>query len=109
MQTETLIAGVEHATQQVSMSITLFFTGLLILMIVCLALEEKIHAKKSLIVGIFATIALLAGGFMHILFFGHVTLSGGTNRNARVHPRSGLGGHCHHIRLPRVSGVEKCH
>ena len=92
MQTETLIAGVEHASQQVSMSITLFFTGLLILMIVCLALEEKIHAKKSLIVGSFAAIALLAGGFMHILFFGHVKLSGGTNRNARVHPRSGLGG-----------------
>ena len=77
MQAETLIAGVEHATQQVSMSITLFFTGLLILMIVCLALEEKIHAKKSLIVGSFATIALLAGGFMHILPFGHVTLPGG--------------------------------
>ncbi len=77
MQTETLIAGVEHATQQISMSITLFFTGLLILMIVCLALEEKIHAKKSLIVGSFATIALLAGGFMHILPFGHVTLPGG--------------------------------
>ena len=77
MQTETLIAGVEHATQQVSTSTTLFFTGLLVLMIVCLALEEKIHAKKSLIVGSFATIALLAGGFMHILPFGHVILPGG--------------------------------
>ena len=77
MKTETLIAGVEHAIQQVSMSTTLFFTGLLVLMIVCLALEEKIHAKKSLIVGIFAAIALLAGGFMHILPFGHVTLPGG--------------------------------
>ena len=77
MQIETLIAGVEHATQQVSTSTTLFFTGLLVLMIVCLALEEKIHAKKSLIVGTFATIALLAGGFMHILPFGHVTLPGG--------------------------------
>ena len=77
MQTETLIAGVEHATQQVSMSTTLFFTGLLVLMIVCLALEEKIHAKKSLIVGIFAAIALLAGGFMHILPFGHVIIPGG--------------------------------
>ena len=77
MKTETLIAGVEHATQQVSMSTTLFFTGLLVLMIVCLALEEKIHAKKSLIVGIFAAIALLAGGFMHILPFGHVIIPGG--------------------------------
>ena len=77
MKTETLIAGVEHATQQVSTSTTLFFTGLLVLMIVCLALEEKIHAKKSLIVGTFAAIALLAGGFMHILPFGHVTLPGG--------------------------------
>jgi len=77
MKTETLIAGVEHAIQQVSMSTTLFFTGLLVLMIICLALEEKIHAKKSLIVGTFAAIALLAGGFMHILPFGHVTLPGG--------------------------------
>jgi len=77
MKTETLIAGVENATHQVSMSTTLFFTGLLVFMIVCLALEEKIHAKKSLIVGIFATIALLAGGFMHLLPFGHVTLPGG--------------------------------
>ncbi len=43
----------------ISLSTTLFFTAVLVAMIVCLALEEKLHAKKSVIVGIFAAAALL--------------------------------------------------
>ena len=49
----------------------------LVAMIVCLALEEKIHAKKSIIVGVFATICLLLGeifGLLHrdpVEFLGH--------------------------------------
>ena len=74
---ETLTAVAEQATHPVSNATTLLFTGLLVLMILSLALEEKIHAKKSLIVGVFAVIALLAGGFMHILPFGHVIIPGG--------------------------------
>ncbi len=42
----------------VSLTVTLLFAALLAAMILCLALEEKIHAKKSVIVGIFATVIL---------------------------------------------------
>jgi Na+/H+ antiporter NhaD/arsenite permease-like protein len=77
MTTETLTAIAEQAAHQVSNTTTLFFAGLLVLMIVCLALEEKIHAKKSVIVALIAVIALLMGGFMHILPFGDVIIPGG--------------------------------
>lgn len=53
-----LASGHAHS---IPFSITLLFTGILLAMIVCLALEEKIHAKKSVIVGIFATICLFLG------------------------------------------------
>ena len=39
--------------------VTWLFMGLLAAMIVCLALEEKIHAKKSVIVGTFAGVCVL--------------------------------------------------
>ncbi|MGK0219434.1 MAG: hypothetical protein ACI9HE_002936, partial [Planctomycetota bacterium] len=42
------------SSHPVAASTTYLFTGLLIAMVVCLALEEKIHAKKSVIVGFFA-------------------------------------------------------
>jgi len=67
----------EQVTHHVSSTVTFLFTGLLVLMIACLALEEKLHAKKSLIVGLFAVIALLLGGFMGILPFGHIILPNG--------------------------------
>ena len=35
--------------------------GLLVLMVLALALEEVLHAKKSMITGLFAIVALLAG------------------------------------------------
>lgn len=43
----------------VSPSVTALFAALLVAMILSLALEEKIHAKKSVIVGWFAAISLL--------------------------------------------------
>ena len=46
-------------------------------MIAALALEEKLHAQKSLIVGVFAGICLLLGGLMGIIPFGEVLLPGG--------------------------------
>lgn len=52
----------------VPLSITLLFAGLLVAMILCLALEEKIHAKKSVIAGGFAAITLflaVALGLIH--------------------------------------------
>ncbi len=61
----------------VSQGITLLFAGILVAMIACLALEEKIHAKKSIIVGMFAIVALVLGeifGLVHrdpMDFLGH--------------------------------------
>ena len=52
---------VASAGHEVSTSVTLLFTAILVGMIASLALEEKIHAKKSLIVGVFAVIVLFLG------------------------------------------------
>jgi Na+/H+ antiporter NhaD/arsenite permease-like protein len=68
-------AIVEH--HEVSMGVTIFFTLILVGMIMSLAFEEKIHAKKSLIVGLFAVISLLFGAYFHLLPFGDVTLPNG--------------------------------
>lgn len=51
--------------------------GLLVAMVVCLALEEKLHAKKSVITGVFAVLALGLGAFTEILPFGSITLPNG--------------------------------
>ncbi len=51
----------------VPMTTTLLFLGLLVAMILALALEEKIHAKKSVITGVFAVIALILGDAMHLI------------------------------------------
>ncbi|MCO4780771.1 MAG: hypothetical protein KC646_00500 [Candidatus Cloacimonetes bacterium] len=61
----------------VSPEITYLFTGILCLMILTLAFEEKIHAKKSLIVLVFAVISLLLGGYFHLLPFGDIILPNG--------------------------------
>ncbi len=53
--------GAAHVAAEVPRGITLLFAGLLVALIVSLALEEKLHAKKSLIVGLFAIVALLLG------------------------------------------------
>ena len=49
------------------LGVTIFFALLLLALIVSLALEEKIHAKKSLIAGVFAVAALVLG---HLLIPG---------------------------------------
>ena len=69
--------------------VTAIFTVMLAAMILCLALEEKIHAKKSVIVGVFAVVALFLASFF-----------------ALVHPEtvSILG---HKVRLPvYIPGVD---
>ena len=50
-----------------SVGVRLLFGGLLIALITCLALEEKLHAKKSVIVGVFAVASLLLGEAFHLL------------------------------------------
>lgn len=47
--------------------VTYTFLGLLIAMVGALALEEKIHAKKSMITGLAAVICLLCAAFFEIL------------------------------------------
>ncbi|MCP4195347.1 MAG: hypothetical protein GY768_32505 [Planctomycetaceae bacterium] len=58
-----------NSTESTSLGITLFFAILLVGLIACLALEEKLHAKKSIIAGVFAILCLLAGSFFEILPF----------------------------------------
>ena len=63
----TPVAAAGHAVET---SVTYLFLGILAGMILCLALEEKIHAKKSVIVGVFAIISLFMGSWYHLLPFG---------------------------------------
>ena len=50
-----------------SPGVQLLFGALLVGMVVCLALEEKLHAKKSVIVAMFAVICLLLGEVFQLL------------------------------------------
>ncbi len=61
----------------ISQDVTLFFSGLLAAMILALALEEKLHAKKSIIVGTFAIVCLLIASGLGIIPFGDIILPGG--------------------------------
>ena len=54
----------EHATPPAVVGL---FATMLAAMIACLALEEKLHAKKSVIVGLFAVVSLLAAAAFHLL------------------------------------------
>ncbi|GMR14357.1 MAG: ArsB/NhaD family transporter [Gemmatimonadota bacterium] len=65
-----------HAPSEVSLGVTLFFTAILVLMILGLALEEKLHAKKSLIVGLFAVVSLLLGAVLLPLPYGPYLIGG---------------------------------
>jgi Na+/H+ antiporter NhaD/arsenite permease-like protein len=65
---------VTHDPHSVSATVTSVFVMILIAMILCLAFEEKIHAKKSVIVGAFAVICLLLGGTLGLLPFGDMLL-----------------------------------
>ena len=73
----------QHAGD-VSLGVTLFFAAILLAMIASLALEEKLHAKKSVIVGLFAVLCLILGAFMGLLPFGEVTLPNGQIGRAHV-------------------------
>jgi len=62
------------AEQSVSGWVTGLFAVLLVAMIASLALEEKLHAKKSIIVGTFAGICLILATILKLLHFGMVEL-----------------------------------
>jgi Na+/H+ antiporter NhaD/arsenite permease-like protein len=63
----------EHP-HEVAAVVTGLFAALLTAMIACLALEEKLRAKKSVIVGVFAVGTLLLGGLLGLLPFGAMDL-----------------------------------
>ena len=70
----TFLLGLADATSaghghEVSPEVTYLFTGILVAMILCLAFEEKLHAKKSLIVGVTAIVSLLLGTALGLLHF----------------------------------------
>jgi len=67
----------ELAAHEVSQGVTIFFSIILILMVLSLALEEKIHAQKSVIVSVFAIICLVIATALGLLPFGEITLSNG--------------------------------
>ncbi len=88
-----LIATTDHAPM-VSASITALFGILLVMMIAALALEEKLHAKKSVIAGAFAGICLFLAAVFHLLPFESVVVgshpvAGGSGDGQIVH----VGGH----------------
>jgi Na+/H+ antiporter NhaD/arsenite permease-like protein len=56
--------------------VTGLFLCILVLMIAALALEEKLHARKSIIVGSFAGLCLILATLINILSFGEVLLPG---------------------------------
>ena len=62
------------STHGVDWPVTLLFSLLLVGLIACLALEEKIHAKKSIIAGSFAVVCLLAGTLCGILSFEEIVV-----------------------------------
>ncbi len=71
------MSNLEHTALAVPLSITLMFTTLLAAMIITLALEEKLHAKKSLIVGVYAIISLLLASILGLIPFGDIILPDG--------------------------------
>ena len=78
MLQNVLLAAAESAGEAhtVELWVTLLFTGILVAMILCLALEEKLHAKKSIIVGVFAVISLFLGAVFGLLPFGPISVGG---------------------------------
>ena len=82
MLSEAAFAAVQSGTaaphpKVVPLSVTLLFAAILVGLILCLALEEKLHAKKSVIAGFFAILCLTLGAVMELLPFGEVTLANG--------------------------------
>ena len=78
MPTTLLLAAAAESAHDVPLGVTLLFSGILAAMIACLALEEKIHAKKSVIVGVFAAISLFLGAALHLLPFQPIEFGGHT-------------------------------
>ncbi len=64
---------VEHAAHTPDLWVTAVFAAVLGGMVLTLAFEERIHAKKSLITGLYAVLSLALGHVLDVLPFGPVT------------------------------------
>jgi len=73
---DSVLDTAAHVIPEIPLEITLLFTSLLLMMIIALAFEEKIHAKKSIIVSVFAIVSLILGTYFHDIPFGDVILPG---------------------------------
>ncbi len=82
-------SSVQETAEHVSSGVTALFAVLLVALIVALALEEKLHAKKSVIAGFFAMICLLAGAWFGFLPFEPVVVGSRTGEVPTIH----IGGH----------------
>jgi len=69
-------AATEPHAPVVTFPVTLLFTGILVALVLSLALEEKIHAKKSLIVAVFGVVSLVLGAILLPLPFGPYDIGG---------------------------------
>ena len=67
---------ISEAHSAVPAWVTLLFVSILAAMILCLAFEEKLHAKKSVIAGLFAILCLLLGAVFGLLPFGPISVGG---------------------------------
>ena len=68
---EAVQSTVQHQAHHApSLAVTLFFTAILVALILCLAFEEKIHAQKSVIASFFALISLICATFFDLLPYG---------------------------------------
>lgn len=74
---DTAASTAQAMSHAVSGGVTLVFGLLLTALILCLALEEKLHAKKSVIVGVFTVVCLLLSTYLGLEPFGDVKLPDG--------------------------------
>ena len=81
------LLAITGSDAHVSMGTTLLFGSLLVLMILGLALEEKLHAKKSVIVGVFAALTLLLGAAFELLPFGPVLVGDEVKHEIHATPK----------------------
>ncbi len=75
----------ETAHHAMSAGTTYLFAAILAAMILALAMEEKLHAKKSLIVGVFAIGSLLLASIFGLMPFGDVIIPGGQRLHMPVY------------------------
>ena len=80
-----LAADQPHAVHAVPTWVTVVFGLILAGMIAALAFEEKLHAKKSVIVGSFAGLCLILATLMNLLTFGEVHLPDGHDVNLPIY------------------------